>query len=194
MDSNNIHSDRDEAQSLSVENQGTAGKDTWRDKPTVSILAKVFGIAALAVSVIGLVLYCAVDGKGIGIVYKYIIAAWSGCLGVLLGVPGIICSKGKTVKLITIGSTALAALLILLSIASVLNMMVDEENGSYSNTKYSKSYDRTYEPNRQYYRPKMKFESPKDVQRRIETATKAIEAFDDEKTIDIRTIRDLECR
>ena len=170
MDSKTI---QDETPSSATGTRAAAQKVTWRDKPLVAILSKVFTAAVLVISSIGLVLYFAVDGKGIGIAYKYVIAAWGGCLGVLFGVPGIVCSKNKTVKLIAIGCTAVASLLILLAIASVLNMTADEENGRYSSAKHSKSLDRIYDeptftPQREYRQ--------KPVATAAKAAAKAVDA------------------
>lgn len=157
----------------------------------------------LVISFIGLVLYFAVDGKGIGIAYKYIIAAWSGCLGVLFGVPGIVCSKDKTVKLIAIGCTAVASLLILLAIASVLNLKAEMENDRYPISMHSKSYDRTYEepvvhPITRAWSTQER-ERAKDVAKKIQDATKAIEKPEYEApkakdAIDENAIRDLSAR
>ena len=197
MDSKTI---QDETPSSATGTRAAAQKVTWREKPLVAILSKVFTAAVLVISFIGLV---AVDGKGIGIAYKYIIAAWSGCLGVLFGVPGIVCSRDKTVKLIAIGCTAVASLLILLAIASVLNLKAEMENDRYPISMHSKSFDRIFdEPSvhsttRAWSRQEREY--AKDVAKKIQDATKAIEKAEYEApkakdAIDENTIRDLSAR
>ena len=202
MDSKTI---QEETPSSAAGTRAAAQKVTWRDKPLVAILSKVSTSAALVISFIGLVLYFAVDGKGMGLAYKYAIATWCGGLGVLFGVPGIVCSKDKTVRLIATGCTASAFFLILLGIASVLNLKADEENGRYFGVRYSKSYDRIYDGPGIHSTTgtwgRQEREYAKDVARKVSSAIKAIEESEYEASkatkssaadaIDVNTIRSL---
>ncbi len=119
------------SQELATGSQCSAGKVSWRDKPAATVLSKVFAWASLVLSFSGLILYCSVSGKGVGEVFKYIIGAWTGIVVLPLGILGRICSKDRIIKWIAIGGIVLGAIVLLLAIASLINLIAAENNSGY---------------------------------------------------------------
>ena len=109
------------SQATAAGGQPVVEKVSWKDKPIALVLSKVFAWASLALSLIGLTLYGSVSGKGIGEVFKYIIGAWTGIIGIPLGITGKILSKDKAIKWIAIGGIVLGAFVLVLGIGSLIN-------------------------------------------------------------------------